>query len=262
VTTHFENRVVLITGGGTGIGRAAALRFAAAGAKVVIGDVNCIAANECVALAREKGGEAIAVHADVSSAGSVANLVVKTVECYGRLDAAFNNAGIGTPASLKALGLSQEQRFVHNYPEAAFDLIMGVNLKGVFLCMQSELNQMLAQGCGVIVNAASFGGLRGVANGAAGYIASKHAVIGLTRAAALEYADKGIRVNAVCPGVIRTDMLAALPAAAQESLAAKQPNKRLGTPEEVAELVFWLCSDASSFITGQAVSVDGGLTAA
>jgi NAD(P)-dependent dehydrogenase (short-subunit alcohol dehydrogenase family) len=262
MTNSSGNRVVLITGGGTGIGRATALRFAAAGSMVVIGDVNDIAAKECAALARDRGGEATAVRADVSSASSVANLVARTVERYGRLDAAFNNAGIGTPSSLKALGFSQEERFVHNYPEAAFDLIMGVNLKGVFLCMQSELNQMLAQGCGVIVNAASFGGLRGVANGAAGYIASKHAVIGLTRAAALEYAEKGIRINAICPGVIKTDMLAALPLAAQESLAAKQPGKRLGTPEEVAELVFWLCSDASSFITGQAVSVDGGLTAA
>lgn len=262
MTGNFANRVVLITGGGAGIGRATTLKFVAAGASVVIAEIDAAAADECAALARGIGGELTTVRANVASARDVAELVRATVARFGRLDAAFNNAAIGTPASLKALGFGQGERFVHNYPEAAFDLIMNVNLKGVFLCMQSELGQMLTQGSGVIVNAASFGGLRGVANGAAGYIASKHGVIGLTRAAALEYADKNIRINAICPGVIKTDMLASLSASAQESLAAKQPNGRLGTPEEVAELVYWLCSDASSFVTGQALSIDGGLTAA
>lgn len=258
----FDGRIVLVTGAGAGIGRATALKFAAAGARVVAADIDLESARATTELARADGRSMTAAHVDVASAASVRALIEGTVSQFGRLDVAFNNAGIGTPASLRALGLDPNLKFVHDYPEAAFDFLMGVNLKGVFLCMQHELRHMRERGSGCIVNTASFGALRGIPDGASGYIASKHAVLGLTKCAALECAPTGIRINAVCPGVIRTDMLASLPESTQTALAAKQPVGRLGTPEEVADAVLWLSSSAASFVTGHALSVDGGVMAA
>lgn len=252
MSSLLTGKVALVTGGSTGIGRASCLAFAREGAKVVVADVNAEAGETTVRLIRVAGGEAVFVRADVSVDDEVGAMVRTAVATYGRLDCAFNNAGIAG-----AIGAS-----THAYPDDAWDLVIGVNLKGVWLCMKHEIPQMLAQGGGAIVNTASIWGLVG-APGAAAYVASKHGVVGLTRAAALEYAPQGLRINAVNPGTIRTPILdpfiAAEPAF-EPMMVARHPIGRIGLPEEVAEAVVWLCSDAASFVVGQSLPVDGGYT--
>lgn len=245
-----EGKVALITGTSTGIGRASAIEFAKEGAKVVAASRNEEANGETVRMIRDQGGEAIAVRADVTIASDVEALVKKAVDTYGRLDCAFNNAGVpSTPAPL------------FDQTEEDFDATIRVNLKGVWLCMKYEIRQMLAQGGGAIVNMSSMGGLIGM-RGIAGYTASKHGVLGLTKTAALELATTGIRVNAVCPGGIRgTVMIEWLVKERPEiagPLLASHPMGRGGQPAEVAAAVVWLCSSNASFITGHALPIDGG----
>jgi NAD(P)-dependent dehydrogenase (short-subunit alcohol dehydrogenase family) len=251
---RLEGRVALVTGAASGIGRATALAFAGEGGKVVVADIAAEAGRATVDLIEAAGGDAIFVHADVSRPDDVAQLVKSAVATYGRLDCAHNNAGIegAVPAGTA----------FHEYPDAVWDQVMAINLKGVWLCLKAEIAQMLVQGGGAIVNTASIAGLVGGFGSA--YTAAKHGVVGLTRSAALEYAARGIRVNAVCPGVIATPMVerafARRPEAEQLFLAG-EPIGRFGTPEEVASAVVWLCSDAASFLTGVALPVDGGWVA-
>jgi NAD(P)-dependent dehydrogenase (short-subunit alcohol dehydrogenase family) len=252
MTADFRGRVALVTGAGSGIGRASALAFARAGARVVVADVASSAGEETVRLIAAEGGKARFVHADVSQAAEVEALLRETVAVFGRLDLAHNNAGI-----------ESERAATHACSEENWDRTLAVNLKGVWLCMKHEIPEMLRQGGGAIVNSASVAGLVGLVELPA-YVASKHGIVGLTRTAALEYAQQGIRVNAVCPGVIRTPMVERFAAAnprAQAELSAVEPIGRIGEPEEVAEAVVWLCSEAASFITGACLPVDGGWVA-
>ena len=248
----FSGKVALVTGGAAGIGRATALAFAAEGLQVVVSDVDVAGGEGTVQLIRDAGGEAVFVRCDVTREAEVKVLMERTLGAYGRLDYAFNNAGIEIEKGKLAEG-----------SEAEFDAIMGVNVKGVWLCMKHQLPLMLAQGGGVIVNTASVAGL-GAAPKMSIYSASKHAVIGLTKSAAIEYAKKGIRVNAVCPAVIDTDMFRrayeADPRKA-EFAAAMHPLGRVGRVEEIAAAVLYLCSDHAGFTTGIALPVDGGATA-
>ncbi len=245
------DKVALVTGGSSGIGRATALAFAREGAKVVVADIAVEDGEETVRLIKERGGEAIFVPTDVSKASDVEALISRAVEAYSRLDCAFNNAGIagsvGAPTA--------------DYPEEEWHSVLSVNLTGVWLCTRYEIRQMLKQGGGVIVNNASVAGLKGFPLRSP-YAASKHGVIGITQTAALEYAQAGIRINAVCPGWIRTPMTeeALSDPQMREQIIAAEPIGRVGTPEEVAEAVVWLCSDRASFVTGHAMIVDGGLT--
>ncbi len=250
-----EGKVSLVTGAASGIGRATALVFAEEGARLVLADVDEAGGHETVRLVGEAGGEADFIACDVSDSAQVAALVEGCVERFGQLDCAFNNAGVGGESAPLA-----------EYDEGAWNRVLAVNLTGVFLCMKSELRQMVAQGGGAIVNAASLVGVMGYPKLGA-YNAAKHGVIGLTRTAALEYASHGIRVNAVCPGWIETPMVmdsgpqpASIPAV-YDALAGLMPLGRLGKPEEVAAAVAWLCSDAASFVTGHPLLVDGGALA-
>jgi NAD(P)-dependent dehydrogenase (short-subunit alcohol dehydrogenase family) len=245
-----EGRVALVTGGGSGIGRASSLAFAREGAKVVVADVNVQGGEETARMIRDGGGDAAFFSADVSRTAEVEAMVNNVVETYGRLDCAHNNAGI-----------EGEQTPFHNYSEEMFDRVTAINLTGVWYCMKFEIQQMLRQGGGVIVNTSSGSGLTGTGNGVSAYNASKHGVMGLTRAAAMEYAREGIRVNAVCPGAIDTpmaDRLLGRDPVKMAATATRTPSLRWGTAEEVAEVVVWMCSDATSYLTGQPVSVDGG----
>jgi len=241
-----EGKIALVTGGSSGMGRTTALAFAREGAKVVIADIQVEGGEETVQTIDDTGGEAIFFKTDVSRRDEVEALINRVVETYGRLDCAFNNAGIEETSLLPTAESTEEN----------WDRVIGTNLKGVWLCMKYELAQMVKQGSGAIVNTASVGGLVGF-EGIGAYVASKHGVIGLTKTAALEYATAGIRVNAVCPGVIRTPMLAD----AEALLAPLEPMGRIGLPEEIAEAVVWLCSDAASFVTGHPMVVDGGILA-
>ncbi|VVB94687.1 L-rhamnose 1-dehydrogenase (NADP(+)) [uncultured archaeon] len=247
-----ENKVVLVTGGGSGIGRACALAFAREGAKVVVADVGVRGGEETVQMIKEAGGESIFVKTDVSRTDDVEALVKKAVDTYGRLDCAINNAGIEGIMAQTA-----------DCTEENWDRVININLKGVWLCMKYEIPVMRNQGGGSIVNMASVAALVGFQEMPA-YCASKGGIIQLTKVAALEYAKAGIRVNAVCPGVIRTPMVERLTSGnpeAEAQYAAMEPVGRMGTPEEIAESVVWLCSDAASFVTGHPMVVDGGLIA-
>jgi NAD(P)-dependent dehydrogenase (short-subunit alcohol dehydrogenase family) len=248
---RLAGRVVMVTGGSTGIGRAAAERCAADGAKVVIADVNVDESAAAVAGIVAAGGVATHLRTDVGCAVSVRSCVEEIVLRYGRLDGAFNNAGVeGGFTSLARVD------------EAVFDRTIAVNLKGVFLCLKYQILQMLAQGGGAIVNNASAAGLVGVGGGVA-YCASKHGVVGMTKVAALDYARKGIRVNAVCPGMVRTPMLERLAGSPERLLeyGEAQPVGRIAEPRELGDAVAWLLSDEASFVTGAALPVDGGWTA-
>ena len=249
---QLDGKVALITGAGSGIGRASALAFAREGARVAVADIVVEGGEETVRMVQEAGGEAFFIKVDVANAADVEAMVNTVVDTYGRIDCAYNNAGIeGRLASTDA------------YPEDVFDKVIAINLTGVWLCMKYELPHMLKQGSGAIVNTASGAGLIGVA-GMSAYVASKHGVVGLTKTAALEYAKSGIRVNAVCPGLIQTPMVERITAEQPqlgEALVAAEPIGRTGKPEEIAESAVWLCSDAASFVTGHAMSVDGGFVA-
>lgn len=247
------DKVIIVTGGSTGIGRAAALRCAAEGAKVVVADVNTVAAPATVEEITRAGGSARFIKTDVAVGSEVRALVEGTVQAYGRLDGAFNNAGIeGTFTNILKMS------------EADFDRTIAVNLRGVWLCLKYQLEQIVSQGSGgSIVSTASVAGLVGT-RGASAYVASKHGVVGLTRSIALEFARKRIRVNAVCPGVIRTAMVQRLideSGVTEESLVGQEPMARLGEPREIADAVAWLLSDEASFVTGVALPVDGGYSA-
>lgn len=247
-----ENKVALITGGGSGIGRATALLFGKEGAKVVVADYKEDAGKETIELIRKNGGEATFVLADVSKSENVQDMIRHTVEKYGKLDIVFNNAGIEGQLAPTA-----------DCSEENFDRVIAVNLRGVFLGMKHAIQQMLKQGSGVIVNTASAAGIVGWETLPA-YSASKGGVIQLTRTAALEYATRNIRINAICPGVIRTPMVERVTGGKEEltkQFTEIEPVKRMGRPEEVAALALFLASDDSSFITGAAIPVDGGYTA-
>ncbi len=252
---QFNTKVAVVTGAASGIGRATALAFAREGANVVVSDVAAQGGEETVRLIKEAGGEATFVRCDVSQAEEVKALVAKAVDTYSRLDYDINIAGIeGTLAPTA------------DYPEDVWSKVIGINLTGPYLCMKYAIAQMLTQGAGVIVNMASILGVVGFATAGA-YTAAKHGLVGLTKVAALEYATQGIRVNAVCPGFIETPMVMERGLAAgshpevYQQLADIHPMKRLGTPEEIAAGVVWLCSEAASFVTGQTLIVDGGYTA-
>lgn len=248
-----EGRVVLVTGASSGIGRASARAFAREGYITVLADVNEDEGRAASLECEKEGAKCHFVRCDVSDETSVRSLIAEIVSSFGRLDAAFNNAGI-----------EGEQAPVGDCTTENFDRVIGVNLRGLFLCMREELRQMVKQEKGgVIVNTSSIAGLVGFA-GIPAYVASKHAVIGLTRNAALEYAKQNIRVNAICPGAIETPMLDRLMSGgvAREAIVQTEPVGRIGTPEEIASAALWLCNPAASFVTGQAIAVDGGWTAA
>jgi NAD(P)-dependent dehydrogenase (short-subunit alcohol dehydrogenase family) len=245
-------KVALVTGAGSGIGRASAVAFAHAGASVVVADLDATSGRETTAMIRAGGAEATFCPADVKQSADVARLVAATVDQYGRLDCAHNNAGISGVGG----------GATHEIADELWARVLAVNLTGVWLCMKHEIAHMLAQGGGAIVNTASVMGL--VGGGGAAYVASKHGVVGLTKQAALEYAEAGIRVNAVCPGFVRTAMIEDAFASRPEVEArfrAAHPMARFGEPEEIAVAVVWLCTDAAAFVTGAAMPVDGGYLA-
>ncbi|TDO51679.1 NAD(P)-dependent dehydrogenase (short-subunit alcohol dehydrogenase family) [Kribbella sp. VKM Ac-2527] len=247
----FSGKVAFVTGASSGIGRATALAFARAGASVAAVDIDEVGVAETVREIAEFGGAAVALTCDVSSEGDVKAAVKGTIEAFGRLDAAFNNAGIEQPvAPLAEIGASDADRLI------------AVNLKSVFLCMQSQVPEMLARGGGTIVNTASGAGVAGFA-GQSIYCATKFGVVGMTKAAALDYAPLGVRINAICPGIVQTPMMDRFTGDTDEGRArvvAQEPIGRMGAPGEIADAVLWLSSDASSFVVGHAMVVDGGQT--
>ncbi len=246
---EFRGRVALVTGGGSGLGQAAARLLAERGALVVVADVNTDGGAETVTQCEQAGSEAVFVRTDVTSEDDVAAAVAAAVDRWGRLDCAINNAGTTGPTKPTA-----------DYTLDEWNAVVALNLTGVFLGLKHEIPQMVAQGGGAIVNTSSGAGLMGFA-GLPGYVATKHAVLGLTKAAALEYIKAGVRVNAVCPGSTRTPMLEGWMAgdpAIEKAMAASAPIGRLAQPEEIAEAMVWLLSDAASFMVGHALAVDGG----
>jgi NAD(P)-dependent dehydrogenase (short-subunit alcohol dehydrogenase family) len=257
MSKRFTGKAALVTGGASGIGKVAARMFAREGASVVVAtDANIKGGEDTIRLIKEAGGEAIFVKCDVSKATEVEAMVDKCVKTYGRLDYAFNNAGIGP--DVKRVPVVN----IVDCPEEVWDRTIDINLKGVFLCMKYEIKQMLTQKYGVIVNTSSVGALK-PALGFCAYVASKSGLIGLTKVAALEYAADGIRVNTILPGpterTLLMDYLTDGEPEVQQQMMGMIPMKRLATPEDMAEAVMWLCSDAASFITGHVMPVDGGM---
>jgi len=253
MTALLAGSVALVTGAGRGIGLATAKALADAGASLVVADRDEEAIGTAAEGLRSAGHNAIAVTCDVTDKAQVAAMIERGVRTYGRLDAAFNNAGVNSDGA-PLLDTSDEE----------FDRIINVNLRGVWNCMKAELRQMTSQGAGVIVNCSSIGGMVG-SKGRSAYSASKHAVIGLTRSAALDYATLGIRINAVCPGIINTPMAVEVTKNYDpeivRAMVAREPIGRFGEPEEIAAAVVWLCSPAASFMVGHAMAVDGGVLA-
>ena len=245
-----DGKIAIITGAGSGIGRATAKIFVREGAKLLIADVMADAGMETLKLLKDAGGAAAFMKVDVSKSSEVEAMMAKTVETYGRVDCAFNNAGIEGEGAL-----------THKCSDENWHRVLSINLTGVWMCMKAEIAQMLKQGGdGAIVNTSSMAGLVGSAGGPA-YVASKHGVLGLTKTAALEYGRHGIRVNAVCPGPIRTPMMQRIMRGSEEAerrFIRSEPLKRFGEPEEIGESVAWLCSERASYVTGVAMPVDGG----
>jgi NAD(P)-dependent dehydrogenase (short-subunit alcohol dehydrogenase family) len=249
-----DGKTALITGGGRGIGQAVATLFAKEGARVVVSDLSEEGAKSTVSLINSSGGQALSIAGDVTKSKDVEAMVALAVKSFGRLDCAFNNAGIA-PYQVDAAG-----KLTHEWSEKSFDRMIEVNLKGVWLSMKAELEVMSKQKSGAIVNTASIAGLIGLRTSSA-YVAAKHGVVGLTKSAALEYADAGIRVNSVCPGFIETDMTKDTMSRRGKEILAMVPFHRMGTAHEIAEMVCWLCSDRSSFVSGANYNVDGGFMA-
>ena len=256
MTGILDGKVALVTGGASGIGRATAVAMAREGARVAVADRAEETAAETVALINAAGGQAIAIGGDVTKEADVAAMVARTVSAFGRIDCAFNNAGVAT----RAVGPAGQR--IHELSQASFDTMLAVNLTGVFLCLKHEVAQMLTQGVGgAIVNTASIAGLIGLPT-SAHYVAAKHGVVGLTKTAAMEYAQDGIRVNCVNPGYVKTPMTKETMETRFDEIMAKVPMRRLGIPEEIAEAVVWMCSDKASFMTGASHVIDGGYYAA
>jgi NAD(P)-dependent dehydrogenase (short-subunit alcohol dehydrogenase family) len=250
-----EGKVALVTGGASGIGRATAVAMARDGALVAVADRTEDSAAGTVALINASGGQAIAIGGDVANEADVAAMVARTVSAFGRLDCAFNNAGI----SGRAVGPANQR--IHELSQTSFDTMLAINLTGVFLCMKHEITHMLAHGGGAIVNTASVAGLIGLPT-SGHYVAAKHGVVGLTKTAAMEYARDNIRVNCVNPDYIETPMTDSIMKERYDTLMTKVPMNRLGLPEEIAEAVVWMCSDKASFMTGASQVIDGGYYAA
>lgn len=247
-----ENKIALVTGAGSGIGRAAAQIFSREGAKVAVADIDVAGAEETTSMITDAGGDAFYIRADMSKAEDVEAMVTAVVAKYGRLDCAYNNAGIEGALATTA-----------DYDESDWAPVIAINLTGVWLCMKYEIPQMLKVGGGAIVNTSSAAGLLGAPRMPA-YVASKHGVVGLTKTTALEYARSGIRVNAVCPGIIETSMVGRLKEQRPkmfQKIESGEPIGRMGQPEEIAETAVWLCSERASFVTGHAMAVDGGIVA-